>query len=174
MATSNVWDSQFFAFVLLTLRCYQCLEYNIEWQNDRRTGKGLGTAEIHGKPQSEYTATLSLTPDWTSIAEQQLGNYVPAATNTMNESLLGSKSLNTDSRDNRQNKRGTVRRGDLHLSRLEVSSVQESSVARDSSYGIRNRVQWFQSVNSDSSFVVRHSSQWKRRCSCSSKECSES
>jgi hypothetical protein len=59
-------------------------------------------------------------PERMSVAEQRLGSHLPAERIATNESLLGSKSRNTDFRDNKQNNRGTVLHGDLYYGRLEV------------------------------------------------------
>lgn len=59
-----------------------------------------------------------------SNAEQQLSNHVQLQWIATNEPLLGSKSLNTDSRDNKQNNMETVGHDDLYSGRLEV--IKES------------------------------------------------
>jgi hypothetical protein len=83
-------------------------------------------------------------PERKSIASQRLAKHVPAATNKHGIwTLVGNGSVSTFalqriSTKKKQNNRGTVRHGDLYSVRLEVSSVQESSVARDSSFAIRH------------------------------------
>jgi hypothetical protein len=66
--------------------------------------------------------------------------HVSAATKSRNSSLLvnGSPKINFVVTDERVNKRGFIWDGDLYSLHLEVSSVQEISVGRDSPFGIRH------------------------------------